>query len=306
MDSMGIPLEPNVSVSSTSVGVFLFAATPLLYRLWLLYNEDKRQLPRSMLKARNHMQLEVLAPGLVILRNALCMELQLLLAQDIFEYGHQKRKWWELTKVNKQDRWMLNNHRQGRGRIYDALHSYPGADGLLRQVCLDSVALARSLDPAMPAMDCPTHLLVLYYTTNRKLGWHRDNGLYCAAMVLLSCLLACLIDWHDFSDDCRCSFFRIARRPKRVPRGICFARKLLRLPVPRRKQEGCYLQGCAEVGRHPAVRGAKPPHAALGGAPSPGLVSAAPAGPAPPHAGWRGRGHGRHLLAAPHAQQLPP
>ena len=130
------------------------------------------------------MECEVLAPGLVIMRQALSMESQLLLAENIFEYGHRQRKWWEWTRVQKRDVLLLNNHRQGRGRIYDALSSYPGegqhgtCSSLLRRVCEDSVALARQLDSAMPALapPGPTHLLTLYYTSARKLGWHRDNG----------------------------------------------------------------------------------------------------------------------------------
>jgi hypothetical protein len=127
------------------------------------------------------MECEVLAPGLVIMRKALSMENQLLLAENIFEYGHRRRKWWEWTRVDKQDVLLLNNYRQGRGRIYDALSSYPGegeGEQLLRHLCEDSVALARRLDCAMPALlpPGPTHLLVLYYASARKLGWHRDNG----------------------------------------------------------------------------------------------------------------------------------
>ena len=118
----------------------------------------------------------VLRPGLVLLRGALDERAQTLLAERLFLHGHTRGKWWAREKQHGREQCVLNNHRQGRGRIYDALHSYPDQDELLRGVCCDSVALARRLDPAMPPLHCPTHLLTLYYTSSRKLGWHRDNG----------------------------------------------------------------------------------------------------------------------------------
>ena len=153
----------------------MFASVPLVWRLWQSRRKQARAF--SLLNDESHMQCEVLEPGLVILRDALCMKSQLLLAERIFEHGHAQRKWWAREKVGgRPQSWVLNNHRQGRGRIYDALHSYPDQDELLRGVCLDSVVLARRLDPALPALLSPTHLLTLYYTSARKLGWHRDNG----------------------------------------------------------------------------------------------------------------------------------
>lgn len=171
-----------------AVPSLLFAMIPLLCKAYWTYRctgsqQDKVQ--RTLLQDMCDMECEVLAPGLVIMKNALSMESQLLLAENIFEYGHRRRKWWEWTRVDKRDMFLLNNYRQGRGRIYDALSSYPGGgqgkdenSSLLRRVCEDSVALARQLDGAMPALASPgsTHLLTLYYTSARKLGWHRDNG----------------------------------------------------------------------------------------------------------------------------------
>ena len=45
----------------------------------------------------------------------------------------------------------------------------------MRGVCGEITERARSVDPAMPDIE-PTHLLTMYYTTPRKLGWHRDNN----------------------------------------------------------------------------------------------------------------------------------
>ena len=168
--------------SSSLLTLLCFACSPLLCKWLRMWREQC-----SLLRDRRDMQCEVLAPGLVILRGALHSASQLMLAEMILRLGHRDRRWWEWSCVNKKDVLVLNNHRQGRGRIYDALRSYPGEeeDGsqLLRRVCLEAAELARQLDKTMPILDLPTHLLVLFYTTARKLGWHRDNG---ANMELLS------------------------------------------------------------------------------------------------------------------------
>lgn len=116
----------------------------------------------------------LLAPGLVLMRGALSPHLQQLITRSILEFGERDRKWWKKEKINKKEEWKLNNFRQGRGRIYDRMESFPCQD-MLRKVCLESVRKARCLDKWMPDM-IPTHLLVLFYTSARKLGWHRDNG----------------------------------------------------------------------------------------------------------------------------------
>jgi hypothetical protein len=117
-------------------------------------------------------------PGVVLIRQALAMEEQLWVARCLFEYGHGEKKWWTecpgKTAHDTAERFELNNQRQGRGRIYDYLSSYLGSSSL-RALCRAGAAAARAVDDNMPDID-PTHLLTMYYTTNRKLGWHRDDG----------------------------------------------------------------------------------------------------------------------------------
>ncbi|GMH71826.1 hypothetical protein TL16_g05756 [Triparma laevis f. inornata] len=126
----------------------------------------------------------------------------------VLQYGHQSNKFWISTSHPHTSRssWLckpcglsnsggssvsgifyctgcrrkapppmeLNNARQGRGRIYDALKSYPDSE-FLERICQDITKRARRVDPTMPPVD-PTHLLTMYYTKPKKLGWHRDDG----------------------------------------------------------------------------------------------------------------------------------
>lgn len=173
-----IPHSPDSTIRPWTAAL-MFASVALLCRVWRRrIGEKDVQNSRSLLENVSDMHCEVLEPGLVILRGALSIQSQLEISQMIFEHGHQRRKWWARTKVDGQERWMLNNYRQGRGRIYDALCHYPGGGSgeVLRLLCEDSASLACRLDPAMPALCSPSHLLTLYYTSARKLGWHRDNG----------------------------------------------------------------------------------------------------------------------------------
>ena len=114
---------------------------------------------------------EVLMPGVVLIRNALTMDEQMWVTRKILAYGHGEQKLW---KKNDERTFELNNQRQGRGRIYDDLKSYSGSMSL-KSLCEGCAAAAMTVDPTMPDIS-PTHLLTMYYTTNRKLGWHRDDG----------------------------------------------------------------------------------------------------------------------------------
>jgi alkylated DNA repair dioxygenase AlkB len=118
-------------------------------------------------------QVTCIRSGIVLIRKAIEISLQTSIVRSALQYDHHgpKRKFW---KQVDDDLWELNNARQGRGRIYDALHEYPSSVKL-QQLCLDLTASARSVDASMPSIT-PTHLLTLYYTKNRKLGWHRDDG----------------------------------------------------------------------------------------------------------------------------------
>ena len=124
----------------------------------------------------------VLAPGLVLLESAISLQTQCDIAKTIFHYGHTKKRngFWLQPARNRDDPdgfcppMELNNKRQGRGRIYDKLSSFFSAR-YLNLFCKDITELAMSHDEELPSID-PTHLLVMYYTTSRNLGWHSDNG----------------------------------------------------------------------------------------------------------------------------------
>lgn len=200
-----------------------------------------------------HVQPVVLEPGLVLLKGALTLEAQLLVARDMLVCGHGQRRFWcqgesrnglptttprgppRREKAHARGReaptgrspgesmaaapleWQLTGERQGRGRVYDALGSFPAHEALAA-LCRDCVDLCGRLPGAHMPGAMPgaltatstaslgreekahhtgssgatveggaveavggvryeaTHLLLLYYALERKLGWHRDNG----------------------------------------------------------------------------------------------------------------------------------
>merc|ERR1719291_792041 len=80
-------------------------------------------------------------------------------------------------QVGEQDRGFYEddgalNSSAARGRVFDRLQCFP--DGM-EQLCLTQVQRATLADPAMPAMQ-PTHLLMLKYSSERGIGFHRDNS----------------------------------------------------------------------------------------------------------------------------------
>ena len=67
-------------------------------------------------------QLEVLRPGLVLIKGALSPAAQLALARAMLTVGHGQRRWWKTN--SKSGQWELTGQRQGRGRVYDAVGTY--------------------------------------------------------------------------------------------------------------------------------------------------------------------------------------
>lgn len=107
--------------------------------------------------------ISVLEPGLVHIRGALTQSDQEWLANVAFEEGERNGGFYEDRKLNST---------RSRGRIYDTLARFPEGT---REVCMTQVARACSADWAMPAMS-PTHLLLLKYSTEKGMGFHRDNS----------------------------------------------------------------------------------------------------------------------------------
>jgi alkylated DNA repair dioxygenase AlkB len=127
-------------------------------------------------------------PGLVLLTDVIPLELQIELTEIVLRYGHEEGKLWinnggggdddnsnsNSNNNNNSNKYELNNARQGRGRIYDALKRYP-QHTKLSNLCKSLNQIAKRADADLPDIT-PTHLLTMYYTTKRHLGWHRDDG----------------------------------------------------------------------------------------------------------------------------------
>ena len=87
-----------MATTANAVCAVLGAAAALLA---LLARERARHTSQPLLD-RSRAVVQVLQPGLVLIRGALPMAAQLRIARDVFEYGHgsQHRRWWseeELT-----------------------------------------------------------------------------------------------------------------------------------------------------------------------------------------------------------------
>lgn len=105
---------------------------------------------------------EVLAPGLVIIRGALTEHEQQELALKAQQLGRRRENGFLSSgKLNAAP---------GRGRLYDQAKRLPPS---FSRLCSRCVSAARNSDPAMPGCSA-THVLVNYYTSAAGLLWHRD------------------------------------------------------------------------------------------------------------------------------------
>ena len=173
---MDVKLQQNMSVGALIVATVAAAVGSVVI---LQYRERRRRRTSSFndkaVAINPDAELpQVIFPGLVYIRNALSDESQIQIVRSVLAYGHKSRKLWKQATGLQQQQWQLNNKNQGRGRIYDRLTQYEDHDNL-SQLCTSLTEAARSVDPTMPNVE-PTHLLTLYYTIPRKLGWHSDNG----------------------------------------------------------------------------------------------------------------------------------
>lgn len=112
-------------------------------------------------------RVEVIEPGLVVLRSFLSDEECQQVAQEALRMGQQGEDGF-YTK-DKRGKMILNTG-ENRGRIYDAASRFPKG---VTNYCSKAVSLSRSFDMEMPRMTC-THVLLNMYTTNEGLVWHRD------------------------------------------------------------------------------------------------------------------------------------
>jgi len=113
---------------------------------------------------------EVIAPGMVFIKNALNADEQVKFANYALGAGdHPEKGFW--TRDAQGNRAL--NADTGRGRIYDAITKYPNPE-MITELCQSMVGSARALDTKMPLMN-PTHLLLLYYATAQGMYWHTDS-----------------------------------------------------------------------------------------------------------------------------------
>lgn len=114
--------------------------------------------------------IQVIAPGLVLMKGALNKDKQIWLAEYALRAGEDPQHGFWTTLANGEK--VLNNDK-GRGRIYDTINVFPDAKSV-QDLCEEMVSIARDKDNKMPQM-FPTHLLLLYYATPDGMYWHKDS-----------------------------------------------------------------------------------------------------------------------------------
>jgi len=102
--------------------------------------------------------------GVVIIENCLSMDQQQRLVKIITEYGN-------LFGPDGRP-----NFSDSRGRNYSNLDVYGEDDKqYMKKICEDTMKLVREADHTIPDSDV-THLLTIYYVTQKGMGMHKDDG----------------------------------------------------------------------------------------------------------------------------------
>lgn len=122
----------------------------------------------KILNKSTDISVEVLEPGLVIIRNFLPEDEQKRMAKCALKCGSDNERGFFETDTRTGE--MKLNADERRGRIYDAITRFPNwINDNARAAC----EVARKVDSSMPKMCC-THLLLNMYTSSNGLVWHRD------------------------------------------------------------------------------------------------------------------------------------
>lgn len=144
--------------------------------------------------------IEVIEPGLVLLRRAVSTQMQLKLAEAARSWGDRTRENGFYTTDDKTGEQILNAA-ASRGRIYDHIDHFPK---WVNDLCNIAVTRAKAADACMPSMAC-THLLVNYYTSSEGLQWHRDiyenDGTSDHPIVNMSIGSSCRFKFKHFDED---------------------------------------------------------------------------------------------------------
>jgi alkylated DNA repair dioxygenase AlkB len=115
-------------------------------------------------------QASVIAPGLVFFKGCFNQDQQIWMAKYAMGAAAEGGRHSFKTKAPNGE--MVFNNDVGRGRVYDAITTFPEPN-TIRDLCNHLVSLARGSDGHMPMMS-PTHLLLLYYSSG-GMYWHRDS-----------------------------------------------------------------------------------------------------------------------------------
>jgi alkylated DNA repair dioxygenase AlkB len=139
----------------------------------LLHQDLDAALPALQTESPSRPWVEILEPGLVVIRNLVDDQGCQRLANEALKMGEQGENGFYSSSAENRvstTKKVLNTGEKGRGRIYDAVTRFPS---FITQHCNRAVSMACKSDEAMPGMDC-THVLLNMYTNRDGLCWHRD------------------------------------------------------------------------------------------------------------------------------------
>jgi len=117
-----------------------------------------KQLHGAVVTTQAGQTVEVLAPGIVIVRGALSESEQKFILHETNKLGSRDVNGFATSGTN------------GRGRLYEQCKVVPDE---FTDLAIQSSLIASASDAAMPACS-PTHVLINKYSTSAGLLWHRD------------------------------------------------------------------------------------------------------------------------------------
>ncbi|KAK3232726.1 hypothetical protein CYMTET_56944 [Cymbomonas tetramitiformis] len=124
---------------------------------------------------RKKARVQVLQPGLVLLKGALDIATQIYLVQEAFRLGDGSNESGGgfYSEENPEERatpcFKLNMG--SRGRLIDTIQSFPDR---FREICLECLQQGMAADENLTEMD-PTTLLLNFYKENAEFKWHKDS-----------------------------------------------------------------------------------------------------------------------------------
>ena len=156
--------DGRVSANATAIA----AETTAMARILLSRMLRRRSLRRSSTTANfsfSTSSVQILRPGLVVIRSALSEEEQLDLTKISVQLGQRT------APQGFFDENGAPNSRDYRGRIFSSIKDWP--TWVKDNVCNRAVTQAREVEATLSTMS-PTHVLLLCYMNAEGVGWHRD------------------------------------------------------------------------------------------------------------------------------------